>query len=528
MSWEQSNSLWVKAQKKRLRLILLGIAMLCIFSIGFLILAFTVASHLSGIFSSDGSSSPLSFLPVFLVSFAIGYPVIIGFFIVRSYRREKQVLKVVPLHDGQFCPDCRRLMDHVEPNESNCKKCNSVWPKDELRQYWEQFVLARKESAVWLAEQRIKHSPKNRIQARLFTFAKAHPVLWPACITSIAGLIYIIYSIIAQTYWATIIIRIITFTPIVLGMILMGNGAKRRRGNTPYCAACDYAKSPAQIEDTTTRCPECNAAWNEPGGTVYGQISQKPVLYYSGIALSIVGFLFIYTNRLGPIAGITANATPTSILIQQLGHSIHPGGAAWDEIDSRQLTEEELSTLANLVMDLRLEYSYFTATDASAWLDNHANSGALTGATLERYYEEMLVLQLTGPQSVGVGEPFTLTLEGMSNPPRSRGMEAKIVVDGFYVDDNTTPVGRRDGWNIALYLDTGFINGDDAYTMPAYTSTFSTPSKHTIKFTAWFVLLRSGTKWTTDPWDENGNFILPLKADYAKRIVITHEIDVIE
>ena len=55
--------------------------------------------------------------------------------------------------------------------------------------------------------------------------------------------------------------------------LMLATDARRRRGTTPRCAACDYDLSGAATDDPPpdARCPECGSLWNRPGMTVRGE-----------------------------------------------------------------------------------------------------------------------------------------------------------------------------------------------------------------------------------------------------------------
>ncbi len=77
--------------------------------------------------------------------------------------------------------------------------------------------------------------------------------------------------------------------PLVLGLWLLVRGLRpKRRGDTPYCAACGYNLTGLAGE----LCPECGEDYRQTGGTVYGTRRSRPLSTIGGaMCLAICGVM---------------------------------------------------------------------------------------------------------------------------------------------------------------------------------------------------------------------------------------------
>ncbi len=527
----------MKKQTRRVRgmgLLVIGVV---IFSI-FIVIMFTVIA--TKLQSTGVNSSILSGSTLFFFAFLLLYPTIMLFFAIRSFLREKRIRKWVPTLNGRYCPKCRIEMTRENDDAngegegdstSTCPKCQSAWPALELCRYWENFVLARRESYLLWRELRLKYEPPakglRKLLRTIWAFANAHPAQWSTIIFSIMGLIYIlIATIFFHQHWTSIVIMLLRYGIFFIGITLMGMGIKRRRGRSAHCAACDYEKSPMLILEATSLCPECGAAWNEAGGTVQGTVSQKSGFLTVGIIMSVLGFYFLNTGNTGALAGFTAKVIPTPALVQQLGNNSRSSPEAWQELQTRELSDEDVDTLATLLMDQRIEIGHFAATTGAGWLDSQINVGKLSTEIEDRYYRELLVFSIAGPQRAEVGQELTFSLIGGNRV--ATGLIVEAVIGGFYVDNILSLETRGAHWHPAYNFDTELNEMTKAEQIPPFITQFTTPGTYQIIVKVWIIGLPGHGLALADPWDTNGKVVLPAKTLWSRQITVEHEVVISE
>ncbi len=519
MSWNEKDNPWMKRQTKRVRMVTLSVVVMGVISVGYAILMSSIGLRVL----NSGGVMQFGWPWVFGIGFILYFIGMDGF-VLRVFLRERRIRKLVPAHEGRVCPKCIRMMEEIESESCQCARCKCVWSDPDLTRYWEQFVLARKESAQWLVEERLSHQVRKiGVRQRIIPFAVAHPAIWNGVSFAVFASGYVGWSIYVQTHWTQVLFKFLMFGPMFLGATLVGLGMNRRRGHESRCAVCDYSKSPTQKRDDDTKCPECGAFWNAPGGTIHGTLSKRPGLMYTGVACMALFFVVTFA-RFSPLASFAARVVPNTVIVQQLGANLHAGNAMWAELGNRQLEADEVNTLANLLMDRRLEVTYFTVTKASTWLDAQAAAGTLSPDAKSRYYAQMVVPEITMFENAKPHDELQFALGGNMNV--SSAFEGKFVIDGFYVDGQSVAHKRGERWRSPLDIDTSFVEHREKETLPIFRTTFDGPGRHVVNAVVWVVLLPPNSNLTQDPWDADGKIIIPANAIWSKRYDIVYHIDV--
>ncbi|MCC6907609.1 MAG: hypothetical protein IT430_06695 [Phycisphaerales bacterium] len=538
MAWDRTDNLWVKKQK-RLAWIMAALTVALVLFVAFLIIMTSrMMDSLPGVSGQPRDVSRMFSAIRWSVIVPVALNGAIAIFSIRQALREWRILHRVPEFDAMVCPKCLSTMEHAGGDNVQCPKGHAVWPRTELRQFWEQFGLARMASWRTLAEQRRRHERRRwDVMGRHREWIQRHPVL---AFTTVPLLMTLVYCGVLALVIPSYRLEALRFAPfmwiVATGAICLALGGKQRRGSEPHCARCEYERAVSQ-ESATSLCPECGAAWNAPGGTVRGTISSKPPLLVAGAILLVLGMSGFQASQTGPISAWFASATPTSALIATLGSSTAGGAADWVELGNRTLAPEQRDRLAELLLDQRLEVSYFSATDGAAWIESQISAGTLPAELTERFFREALALRLDGPESARVGEECTVAVEGARRLSGKSSWRAEVAVAGFRTDDHETFHGMEGKWRMDTEFDTrirGYLVRDRLVGIPQNDRVppvailkWDKPGRHTIHFTA-FIVIRpsaSGFGYTLD-WKADDTPVLPGDEIRVIPVDLTHTIEV--
>ncbi len=538
MAWDRTNNLWVRKQKRRYALSVATSGVMLVVLVVLVVMA-TMMWRIDRQFARAASPAAGGGLDLWLL-FPLCLNLLPLAFVLHVCRRERRILRAVPDHDAMICPKCLSVMESEDEQHVACPRGHSFWPRDELLHYWEQFGLARLTSWHALRTSRRKYESKGSDWwGGYHEWVRTHPTSALAFVPVISTLVLMPLMALTVSRSPMDTIRFGLFVYLfATGGICLGVGMKQRRGSDEHCAACNYRRVRVDAH-AAKRCPECGAAWNAPGGVVRGIESSRPGFVVAGVLLSLLGFVLGPSSPLGLIPRYFANAMPTSALITSAGTLEHSGSEVWTEIGSRPLTDSERNRLASLLLDQRLEISYFSATDGSAWLESQISAAALPAELIERFFKEALSLRLDGPESARVGEEFTVAVEGASRLGGNSLWRAEAAVAGFRSDDHDAVHGREGKWRMGFEFDTemrGYVMRERLVGIPQNDRVspvailkWDKPGRHTIHFTA-FIVIRpsaSGYGYTLD-WNPDHTPVLPGDEACVIPVDLTHTIEVIE
>ncbi len=341
-----------------------------------------------------------------------------------------------------------------------------------------------------------------------------------------------LYPLLLQKSVIVGVIMLFTWQSFFFGLLLLGLGGRRWVGDSEHCASCDNEK--AVGAPGSARCPECDAAWNEPGATARGRFTRNRLQQFLGVALLLFGLWWFLSNpgRIGPLA---ARALPTGVLLDHAGTRVTSVTSVWNELERRSLTEEQRHLLAEDLLNRRLQVRYFSATPGAPWLEQQIRAGMLRPDLVDRFYQELLDLQLEGPLHTRMGEPVTVALRAEHRLPSQGWTETcYAMIEGFRVGDSDQPIGRSEEAIAAVSLDNGTGWNSPAASVAAtprrpQTVTF-TPERAGIMrvwFSAQVIVLGPDADPAQISWDESGALSLPATGVvWCEHVERMHEVHV--
>lgn len=202
--------------------------------------------------------------------------------------------------------------------------------------------------------------------------------------------------------------------------LMLATDARRRRGSTPRCAACDYDLSGAATDDPPpggappeARCPECGSLWNRPGMTVRGERvwSWRVFAVAALLTLPFIAFTVIplSTGSFAVRRSILA-VLPTSSLIEEVAGSRSFTMDDWAELNTRTLSPAQRARLVRGLLE-RDALSLHAWSDNAKWLAAESATGRLSpeeqGFMLRRFVGLKLQRPLSGPR-----DEWTVMQEG--------------------------------------------------------------------------------------------------------------------
>jgi hypothetical protein len=282
MGWNDPDGLWARRLRRRIRkYILLGL----------------LATGI-GLALTSGSIWLFTQLPeeasgrwVVLVAVPLIYvllPVALMAAFVRSLRR---IGRLVPQHEGRLCPHCRRIMGTTATQPLECRACHVTFLPATLVRYWEQYVFSPRDAALLRWEHMATSNTGRRLRwagaMQAIRISPLYSVLWVVGCFTFAGVGLSVFS----SSHRTGMVQYIPMTVMMSGFVLVMHGVKRRVGESRYCAVCEYEQAPGRA--VPPRCPECNAEWAQPGGTVHGRPVTRPGLIAAGVVLFLAGIALL-------------------------------------------------------------------------------------------------------------------------------------------------------------------------------------------------------------------------------------------
>lgn len=215
--------------------------------------------------------------------------------------------------------------------------------------------------------------------------------------------------------------RAVESSPMAFLMIggTLAADARRRRGTTLRCAACDYDLTGAEPGEAVVpgeheaRCPECGSRWGRAGMTVRGERLWS-WRAFAVAALCMVPF-FAYTVFPLVTGRFTVRRTllsvlPTGSLIEEVSRSRSFTMDDWAELNTRTLTPAQHTRLVRGLLE-RDALSLHAWSDGAKWFIGESVAGRLTaeerGLALQRFVGLRLQRGLSGPR-----DEWTVMREG--------------------------------------------------------------------------------------------------------------------
>lgn len=318
------------------------------------------------------------------------------------------------------------------------------------------------------------------------------------------------------------------FPILIFGWELVARGWKRRGGNSTHCAKCDYQQAPDG--PPSERCPECGSYWAIPGGTVKGRLVRRRASFIAGISLVVLAFGSIFNFGFG-MGRWTPRVLPVGSLIREIVEA--PRGFVSDEwaaLSRRSLSDEQRARLAAGLLEKRLRKGHLS-DDGEAWFAGEIAAQRLAPDMAERFYSEMFDMWIDAPAAARVGDTINI---GIGVEDRAARTKWYVCVEGYYIDDETTPRARQQRTISGLMLGKSRRRGDRKegcaggdYSPETYV-TPEEPGSIRVRLVVWVVAgTRMGIFRRTN-WLEDGEPEIPENAPWSRKIEITHTIKVIE
>ena len=451
-------------------------------------------------------------LPVALV-FVSGIP------LARVLRSERQILRRVPEMNGAVCPICRRPLAGDADNLS-CPRCGQVGSAAEIRSFWGAYPndAARVQCQYLLAAHRGTSLPGARGLRLLLAFQRrpTYAVLGSIGIWILIG---VMMSLVGGGSVATNMVRSSWVVLMQLGFSLWSRGVTRREGDSVHCARCEYEQAK---DERGERCPECANPWLEAGGVVRGRLIRRPAFKWAGAAvMAALAALFLLPLFFrAPINALK----PTWLLLDEVVSTKGFTMSQWAELGGRSLSRDQELELMRGLLDRRNAQGSLSQ-GASQWLDAMLEAGAMPADLTARYYREMLRAEFAPAGTAAVGQPMSLTISITDSGPFRVHEKLVMVVDGTYVGDSSTPLGRMtepvDVWRLPeTELGSRRHRFATAEIVPQQ------PGPMRVRFVFWHLY----TPMQFDPapivWSEGNRPVLPPSVIWSERVELETVVEV--
>jgi hypothetical protein len=233
-----------------------------------------------------------------------------------------------------------------------------------------------------------------------------------------------------------------------LSIAYMSFGLGRRVGTEPHCAKCGYPWR----EEIGSICPECGSSWSDKGGTKLGCPARSSVLVAVGAVLLLMAFAATFS----PLSGsVVSPLMPTGILVEQAAATGKLSSSAWSQLQTRTLTDGQLRRLDAGLLDARLRLVRLDG-EANAWLEGRVAGGAMSPELTERFYDEMVELEMV-TRTLSDGR-VRVEVSAINRSTPFAGIDVRIIFGGLKVDgqlvggtrfEKFASVYRFDPWAVA-------------------------------------------------------------------------------
>lgn len=289
----------------------------------------------------------------------------------------------------------------------------------------------------------------------------------------------------------------LSMTPAVVGGLLvwgvclrLGLLGERGVDGALRCAACDYPYEGAGSD----RCPECGAAWHEPGSLLARHSKQER--WNPGAVVCYVVLFVVIVLSVSQREKFYA-ITPTGRLVASVGvHGESYDRELWEHINGRALTQAQTTRLAERILDE-------PAADrlnsfASDWLYDRLVAGEIPQDHIERFISDRVVLTLEASPS-GPGEMrVVVTAEAVGWAPHRLRFELAGI--GISVDGGP-PAGRAASYRSIRHSRTA---PEARTTRWVYRFTGLDAGERSLRFECWVVLMHGSSIPRAIVWQGSG------------------------
>ncbi len=432
MSWDDPKGVW--ATRMRWRVVIHAVTLALGVPMAF------VPSALLLLFVDEGV------LDRRLAAFAIATPLAVAAAIAvpsgLALRREREVRRRVPAHDGVICVRCRTPL----PEDARatpevivaCVGCGREQSPAAARRAWADYVVsgAARTGRAPLAGDAGDGDGLVGSLRRLF---RRRP--W---ITGLSGFILLagIHVVFALVAGESVAVRLHDGVPMILAFgsiwLLTGGLAGRREGAERTCTKCRY---PQPAEGAGPACPECGADWLAPGGTMQGRMRPRLGPLVAGVLAFMFGMGLMITGGMRPAL------MPTGLLVAGLATGTGWEFRMWPELGGRTLTPRQRDRLtAGLVS--RVEADDHVSVEGHQWLLERLAAGELTAEQRASYLGDAMRLRTVRVETARVGEPLRLLLDVQAPEQLATGTAATwgLLVEAVELGSGD----RTDGWDAIL------------------------------------------------------------------------------
>lgn len=306
------------------------------------------------------------------------------------------------------------------------------------------------------------------------------------------------------------------------------------------CATCKTLRNSADRH--LERCPNCDADWTSPAAFTRPHLLQTPKR--SVITLAAFALLFFLPNwTLQNHVGHRAVVMFSSdVLIDAMVRGDYTDrellGAAWEELQRRELSDTQLTTLAEGLAAAPGRYPFRGGTlhwtEKSGWLTELVETRRLPREVVLSYWRSRYPLdfQIAAPGHVKLGTEIGVQA-CCAWPGRkirsSAGHNQSLAffVGGFTIDGQDGPLGRQSQALGFFDLNCSETAADDnTGDVPSAMFRADRPGSIKVRFNCWVVL---STEWLVSKdivWQDDGTPRLPDDAIWIEQIEAEHVVGV--
>ncbi len=309
--------------------------------------------------------------------------------------------------------------------------------------------------------------------------------------------------------------RFVVLVTIGIGGALVLRGMPRREGTVIHCAQCGYPRE--DEKKIIASCPECSAPWRWYGNWKRGKPVHHPQSFWAGAVLLSLVLAWGWLRLIAP--GLFNSALPTELLISQI--SATPSWQMeqqWDALLDRPLTAKQELELAELLLDKRVRFGGLSFGGEN-WMREYIERPTCPEELIDRYFMEVLEVQVLGPSRASAGEfvDFQLIAKYRGSQLQLSGQPLTVYIAGFITDESDE---RYASSAYALSAD-DFVARARRQITPIR---FDTPGEHMLEFTYW--VANQQTPRDSITWQNARTPLIPLPVGYKRRMTVTHTITI--
>lgn len=454
------------------------------------------------------SGRPASLAAASLVLFGLA---VACFFAHRRYRR---VGRGLALHGTATCPLCGR---DTSGESRCCRRIPEGWSSSDIFAYWED---RQRDRAMALGLRR--GSPPSSL-----TWWIERRVLVSSLLAAFSGLFLAAGLVVLAFVPRLLVGDAPTFALILISWPLMFAGvlwlhSRREYSRAGHCGACGHAMPPGEAP---ARCVECGKTISR-GTIVYAFVPPNASWVFVLFFLPVLTFPLLNLWDTSGVGRKAFGVLPTSALVELAAAENGMNTAPWNELTTRQLTENEQQTLLELILNERASDSFFNETsDRGGWLRAVVEDDLLDADLLRQLRTESWIVDLVIPETPTAGVPFNPILSGERRAPFvSPSTGIAVLFDGFAIDDGPF-LGAEHSSLWILHADRRDISRD-GYRHFTRSITIPSPGTHRLRARYWLIDRPYGHLEKEVKRDEHDTPILPLRSTFMVPITIEETIEV--